>query len=126
MTRIKIHISNVKLPFYPPCEVKCGLQNRVSTAVFLFSLVSIRKTKMGSLDNLLQGFNCPRVPKPSTVPTDKTHWTGRGCPAASADPIEDEVSNTISSLFTLFSFSPHSILTTSKLFTHNKLIWLFF
>ena len=32
MTRIKIHISNVKLPFYPPCEVKCRLQNRVSTA----------------------------------------------------------------------------------------------
>ena len=32
MTRIKIHISNVKLPFYPPCEVKCGLQNRMSTA----------------------------------------------------------------------------------------------
>ena len=31
MTRIKIHISNVKLPFYPPCEVKCMLQNRVST-----------------------------------------------------------------------------------------------
>ena len=31
MTRIKIHISNVKLPFYPPCEVKCRLQNRVST-----------------------------------------------------------------------------------------------
>ena len=31
MTRIKIHISNVKLPFYPPCEIKCGLQNRVST-----------------------------------------------------------------------------------------------
>ena len=31
MTRIKIHISNVKLSFYPPCEVKCGLQNRVST-----------------------------------------------------------------------------------------------
>ena len=31
MIRIKIHISNVKLPFYPPCEVKCRLQNRVST-----------------------------------------------------------------------------------------------
>ena len=31
MTRIKMHISKVKLPFYPPCEVKCGLQNRVST-----------------------------------------------------------------------------------------------
>ena len=31
MTRIKIHISNVKLPFYPSCEVKCRLQNRVST-----------------------------------------------------------------------------------------------
>ena len=31
MTKIKMHIFNVKLPFYPPCEVKCGLQNRVST-----------------------------------------------------------------------------------------------
>ena len=31
MTRIKIHISNVKLPFYPPCEVKYRLQNGVST-----------------------------------------------------------------------------------------------
>ena len=31
MTRIKMHISNVKLPFYPSCEVKYGLQNRVST-----------------------------------------------------------------------------------------------
>ena len=31
MARIKMHISNVKLPFYPPCEVKCELQNRVST-----------------------------------------------------------------------------------------------
>ena len=27
MTRIKMHIFNVKLLFYPPCEVKCGLQN---------------------------------------------------------------------------------------------------
>ena len=26
-----MHISKVKLPFYPPCEVKCGLQNGVST-----------------------------------------------------------------------------------------------
>ena len=33
MTRIKIHISNVKLPFYPPCEVKCKLQNRVSIVI---------------------------------------------------------------------------------------------
>ena len=31
MTRIKMHISKVKLPFYPPCEVKCGLQNGVLT-----------------------------------------------------------------------------------------------
>ena len=31
MTKIKMHISKVKLPFYPPCEVKCGLRNRVST-----------------------------------------------------------------------------------------------
>ena len=28
MTRTNMHISNVKLPFYPPCEVKCGLQIR--------------------------------------------------------------------------------------------------
>ena len=31
MTRIKVHIFSVKLPFYPLCVVKCGLQNRVST-----------------------------------------------------------------------------------------------
>ena len=31
MTRIKMYISKVKLPFYSPCEVKCGLQNGVST-----------------------------------------------------------------------------------------------
>ena len=36
--RIKIHISNVKLPFYPPCEVKCRLQNGVSTAGLPFVL----------------------------------------------------------------------------------------
>ena len=34
MTKIKMHISKVKLPFYPPCEVKCELQNRVSTNGF--------------------------------------------------------------------------------------------
>ena len=32
VTKIKMHIFKVKLPFYPPCEVKCGLQNGVSTA----------------------------------------------------------------------------------------------
>ena len=31
MTRIKMHISKMKLSFYPPCEIKCGLQNKVST-----------------------------------------------------------------------------------------------
>ena len=31
MTRINIHISKAKLLFYPPCEVKYGLQNEVST-----------------------------------------------------------------------------------------------
>ena len=43
MIRIKIHISNVKLPFYPPCEVKCRLQNRVSTRKFLGFMVSQRE-----------------------------------------------------------------------------------
>ena len=31
MTRIKLYIFKVKLSFYPPCEVKYGLQNGVST-----------------------------------------------------------------------------------------------
>ena len=31
VTKIKMHIFKVKLPFYPPCEVKYGLQNGVST-----------------------------------------------------------------------------------------------
>ena len=31
MARIKMHIPKAKLPFYPPCEVKCRLQNGVST-----------------------------------------------------------------------------------------------
>ena len=31
MDRIKMHFPKVKLPFYPPCEVKCKLQNGVST-----------------------------------------------------------------------------------------------
>ena len=35
MTRIKMHIFKVKLSFYLPCEVKCGLQKRVSTNVYL-------------------------------------------------------------------------------------------
>ena len=31
MARIKMHIPKAKLPFYPPCKVKCRLQNGVST-----------------------------------------------------------------------------------------------
>ena len=31
MATVKMSISNVKSLFYPPCEVKCGLQNGVST-----------------------------------------------------------------------------------------------
>ena len=31
MTKIKMHIFKAKLPFYPPCKVKCRLQNKVST-----------------------------------------------------------------------------------------------
>ena len=30
-----MHIFKVKLSFYPPCEVKCELQNKVSTVVFV-------------------------------------------------------------------------------------------
>ena len=35
MTRMKMHISKEKWPFYPLGEVKCGLQNEVSTHGFL-------------------------------------------------------------------------------------------
>ena len=37
MTRINMHISNVKLPFYPLCEIKYGLQNRVLIATLATS-----------------------------------------------------------------------------------------
>ena len=31
MAKIMMHISKMKLPFYPSCEVKCGFQNGVLT-----------------------------------------------------------------------------------------------
>ena len=34
MTRIKMHISKMKLRFYPLCEVKYRLQNEVSTLCY--------------------------------------------------------------------------------------------
>ena len=45
MTRIKIHISKAKLPFYPPYEVKCRLQNGVSTPWLLVHRVLHRKAR---------------------------------------------------------------------------------
>jgi len=36
VTRIKMNISKTKLSFYPPSEVKCGLQNRMSTKIKLW------------------------------------------------------------------------------------------
>ena len=33
MARIKMHIPKAKLPFYPLYEVKCRLQNGVSTGI---------------------------------------------------------------------------------------------
>ena len=41
MARIKMHIPKAKLPFYPPCEVKCRLQNGVSTFSFFLLLGSV-------------------------------------------------------------------------------------
>ena len=45
MTRIKMHISKAKLPFYPPYEIKCRLQNGVSTAVIVLEdeILAIRQ-----------------------------------------------------------------------------------
>ena len=48
MTKIKIHIFNVKLPFYPPCEVKYRLQNGVSTSIQLLPLKP-KETQAGVL-----------------------------------------------------------------------------
>ena len=41
MSRIKIHISKVKLPFFPLGEVKYRLQNEVSTPSPRFGFVSL-------------------------------------------------------------------------------------
>ena len=41
MARIKMHIPKAKLPFYPPCEVKCRLQNGVSTATRIGAPLSV-------------------------------------------------------------------------------------
>ena len=54
MTRIKIHIFKVKLPFYPPCEIKCGLQNGVSTVLdfYCFHPFFLKKKKRGCMHEL--------------------------------------------------------------------------
>ena len=49
MTIIKMHISNVKLPLYPPCEVKYGLQNRVSTATLRGTDYAEKVVKWGTV-----------------------------------------------------------------------------
>ena len=38
MTKIEMHIFKAKLSFYPPSEVKCGLQNEVLTVFTIFNL----------------------------------------------------------------------------------------
>ena len=54
-----MHIFNVKLPFYPLCEVKCGLQNRVLTDEsnkkneFLRNQISSQDEKIKSLEQEL-------------------------------------------------------------------------
>ena len=59
MARIKMHIFKVKLPFYPLCEVKCGLQNRVLTDEsnkkneFLRNQISSQDEKIKSLEQEL-------------------------------------------------------------------------
>ena len=45
MARIKMHIPKAKLPFYPPCEVKCRLQNGVSTATLGEDRSKLREDK---------------------------------------------------------------------------------
>ena len=44
---IKMPISKVKLSFYPPCEVKCRLQNGVSTIIYI-NIQNSNKPKNGT------------------------------------------------------------------------------
>ena len=46
MATIKIPISNVKLPFYSPCEVKCRMQNRMWTVKFLNNIKIVREWEL--------------------------------------------------------------------------------
>ena len=55
MTKIKIHISKAKLPFYPPGEVKCRLQNEVS---IVGSASCYRMWGTGSRKNLMKSMSC--------------------------------------------------------------------
>ena len=52
MARIKMHIPKAKLPFYPPYEVKCRLQNGVSTLLF-FNII----TNSSSIKGLAPDFD---------------------------------------------------------------------
>ena len=46
MATIKIPISNMKLPFYSPCEIKCRMQNGVSTVRFLNNIEIVREWEL--------------------------------------------------------------------------------
>ena len=66
MTRIKIHISKAKLPFYPPSEVKCKLQNEVSTKSINFPKVYGLRSQAWSrfcfiLKQIRENINLPKV-----------------------------------------------------------------
>ena len=56
-----MHISKVKLHFYLPCEVKCGLQNRVSTYLQKW-LPGIAKTNM-PVWRVWKMSLCPNLPQ---------------------------------------------------------------
>ena len=56
MARIKMHIPKAKLPFYPPYEVKCRLQNGVSTIPSQINSL-MYSSKQSNLNDLLDKEN---------------------------------------------------------------------
>ena len=51
-----MHIFKVKLLFYPPCEVKCELQNRVLTPLYLQFFLYTKKLAFESSNSVKHFF----------------------------------------------------------------------
>ena len=79
MTRIKMHMPKVKLPFYLPCKVKYKLQNGVSTYITVESNGSSFGREDSPLDppeSVWDGRNLPQTTKQSGRTADNSGLVG--------------------------------------------------